>query len=98
MLKLDIKKKAKAYFKILPEFLAQRAFLVFAIFVFLVALLSILLLYLYLWRVEKQEIKISPKEVELNQEIFEQFLEHYKRKEQNFQNALEEQYIDIFFR
>jgi len=98
MLKIDIKKEVEAYFKMIPIFLAKRAFLVFAFFVFVVVLISVLLLYRYLWRVEKQEIKISPREVEINQEIFEKFLEHYKKKEQNFHNALEEKYIDIFFR
>jgi len=98
MLKIDIKKKAKVCFKTIPIFLAKRAFYVFIFFVFLVILVSLLLLYLYLWRVEKKEIKISPKEVEINQEIFEKFLEYYKTKEQNFKNALEEEYIDIFFR
>ena len=98
MLKTDITKKAKAYSKTIPIFLAKRAFLVFIFFVVLAILVNVLLLYLYLWRVEKKEIKISPKEVEINQETFEKFLEHYKTKEQNFENALEEKYIDIFFR
>ena len=98
MLKPEITKKIEKSFRNIPLFLAKRAFLVFVVFVLFVILLSLLLSYLYLWSVEKKEIAISPKKVTIDQEIFEEFLEHYKKREERFRNALEENYIDIFFR
>jgi uncharacterized membrane protein len=98
MLKPKIKEKIKIFCRKTPLFLAKKAFFVFLIFSLFVLILDVLLFYFYLWRIEQKEIKITPKEIEINQNIYDQFLQNYSQKEKKFRQVEKEEYIDIFFR
>lgn len=99
MPRIEIKKiDLKGFIKKLPLILAQRAFLIFILFVIFVVVLGGSLAYFYIFKIQKEEVKIEPTNLRVRQEIFDEFLNNFQKREEIFNKSLEENYVDIFFR
>lgn len=98
MFKINLKNNWHLFFKKLPLILAKKAFWVFLGFVIFVVIFDAFLIVRYIWLPKKKEVKILPKEIEINQKVFEQFLEKYKQRQERFNQVEKENYIDIFLR
>jgi hypothetical protein len=94
----EIKNKIKRVLSETPWFLAKRAFFVFLAFVLIVLIVGAILLYQYSWKIERKEIKTEVRQIQINENIYNQFLKNYSQRELNYRKVDEETYPDIFFR
>lgn len=100
MLKINIKTKTEKIRKILNKtlwFLGQRAFVSFLILVFISLFIGGAIFYYYGFLVITHEPEVKPQEISLDNKLYQKFLDNYRQRKINFDNADSKIYFNPFF-
>jgi len=95
MLKIDIK-KLKQIVRKMTWFLGKRAFLSFIVFIFFALFLGGIIFYYYGFLTMTREPEVEIKSIQLNEELYQTFLENYRQRKANFDEIDSKIYFDLF--
>lgn len=95
MLKIDTK-KIKKVFKRTAWFLAKKAFLSFIIFIFFALFVGGAIFYYYAFLVMNRQPEVEIKSIQLDEELYQRFLEHYRQRRERFDEVDLEVYFNPF--
>ena len=93
---MNLKNQIKSFFQKVPKILAERAFPVFLLLVFLGLIVSAILFYRCCFRTEKIEPKIVGEQVCLKEKIHQKILEEWLDREQRYKEADFKVYPNLF--
>jgi len=95
MLKINTKKLNQIVKKI-TRFLGKRAFVSFIIFVFFALFIGGIIFYYYAFLTMTREPEVEIKSIELNEELYQGFLENYRQRKAIFNGIDSKIYLDPF--
>ena len=97
MPKIDIKKTKRVIGKII-WFLGKRAFLSFIVFLFFALFLGGTIFYYYAFLAMTREPEVGIKSIELDEELYQRFLENFCQRRITFNKVDSKIYIDPFLK
>ena len=80
-----------------PWFVARRSFVLFWVIFILIVLIDGYVFYKYLWNVDVRKIQVEVKQVSINDEAYDKFLENYSARKKIFSRGSLD-FHNIFFR
>ena len=95
--KIKIKKEYILVLHKIPWILARNAFRFFLIFFIIVLITVGFVFYKNVWLVQQRDIEVEIKKVQINEKIYNEFINNYHQREVKRLSAEDEKYIDIFF-
>jgi len=95
MPKIKTKKIKKKIYRFC-EILAQRTFVSFLVLFFIILFISGIIFYIYGYLIVNQEVEIQTKQIQINDELYNQFLEYYIQRKDVFNSTDIKEYDNPF--
>jgi len=94
-MKINIK-KTKKIIRVIPKILAKHSFLTFFCFLFIALTLGGIVFYKYIVLIEENEIDDFKEFLVFRKEIYQEVLDYWQKREENFEQANSKQFISPF--